>query len=152
MARADEATIDGRLAAIPPPPSAAWPDDNSSLLTEPDDLEGSDEPSLMADLDALVGDAKTYLEAEFAYQKSRAGFTANRLKWSVAYGAAAFALLHLALIALTVGLVFALSPITGPWIATGIVVALLLVGALVFTLRLRKKLGDMRGVFEDKVP
>ena len=95
----------------------------SSLPPRPDH-------SLLGDLDALLADGKTYLESEVAYQKSRAGFTANRLKWSVIYGAAAFGLLHLALIALTVGVVIALSPLTGPWIATGIVVALLVIGAL----------------------
>ena len=109
----------------------------------------NDSPSLMADVDALIADGKTYLEAELAYQKSRAGFAANRLKWTAVYGAAAFGLLHLALIALTVGAVIALSPLTGPWLATGIVVVLLLAGALVFVLKLRGKLGDIRAVFED---
>lgn len=110
------------------------------------------EPSLMADIDALITDGKTYLEAELAYQKSRAGFTANRLKAVAFYGAAAFGLLHLALIALTVGAVLALIPIAGPWLATGIVVALLLLGALVFVLRLRGKLGDIRSVFDEGKP
>jgi uncharacterized integral membrane protein len=107
------------------------------------------EPSLKSDIDALISDGKTYLEAELTYQKSRAGFAANRLKWTAIYGAAAFGLLHLALIALTVGAVIALAPLTGPWMATAIVVALLLAGALVFVLRLRSKVGDIRGAFED---
>jgi hypothetical protein len=106
----------------------------------------------MADVDALIADGKTYFEAEIAYQKSRAGFAANRLKWTALYGAAAFGLLHLALIALTVGAVIALAPLVGPWIATAIVVLLLLVGALVFALRLRKKFDDIRSVFEDARP
>ena len=105
-------------------------------------------PSLMADLDALFSDGKTYVEAELTYQKSRAGFAANRLKWITIYGAAAFGLLHLALIALTVGAVFALVPLVGPWIATLLVVAVLLVAATVFLLRLRSKVGDIRDVFE----
>jgi hypothetical protein len=65
------------------------------------------------------------------------------------YGAAAFGLLHLALIALTVGIVIALVPLVGPWIATAIVVAALLAAALLFILKLRAKLGDIRDVFED---
>lgn len=105
--------------------------------------------SLKDDLEALFSDGKTYLQAEVTYQKSRAGYAANRLKWTAIYGAAAFGLLHLALIGLTVGLVIALTPLTGPWIATAIVVALLLVGALVFVLKLRAKLADIRTVFED---
>lgn len=119
----------------------------------PDDFDPApnaarDQHSLMGDIDALIADGKTYFEAELTYQKSRAGFAANRLKWMVVYGAAAFGLLHLALIALTVGAVIALSPLTGPWIATGIVVILLVLGALAFVAKLRSKLGDIRGVFE----
>ena len=105
--------------------------------------------SLMEDVDALIADGKTYLQAELAYQKSRAGFTANRLKWSVAYGAGVFAFLHLALIALTVGAVFALSPITGPWLATGIVVVVLLALAGFFLVRLRNKVDDIRAIFDE---
>lgn len=119
------------------------------LPDDPDsDTAEQDRPSLMADVDALIADGKTYLEAELTYQKSRAGFAANRLKYMAIYGAAAFGLLHLALIALTVGVVIALSPLTGPWIATGIVVLVLLVGAFVFLRKLRSKLGDVRDVFE----
>jgi hypothetical protein len=124
----------------------------------PDDFEperasteepASSEASLMEDLDALFSDGKTYLQAEVTYQKSRAGYAANRLKWTAIYGAAAFGLLHLALIALTVGVVIALTPLTGPWIATAIVVVLLLAGTLLFVVKLRKKLNDIRTVFED---
>ena len=102
----------------------------------------------MGDIEALLSDGRTYIDAELSYQKSRAGFAANRLKFVAIYGAAVFAFLHLALIALTVGLVFALSPIIGPWIATGVVVVLLLAGALIFGLRLRGKLTDIRAAFE----
>lgn len=111
-----------------------------------------DHPSLMSDIDALVADGKTYLEAELTYQRSRAGFAANRLKWTVVYGAAAFGLLHLALIAFTVGAVIALSPLIGPWFATAIVVGLLLAGASLFLMRLRSKFDDIRSVFEDDTP
>lgn len=115
----------------------------------PDSVSEDDTPSLMADVEALIEDGKTYLQAELTYQKSRAGFAANRLKWTAIYGAAAFGLLHLALIALTVGVVIALVPVVGPWIATAIVVAVLLIGTLFFVRKLRGKLGDLRTVFED---
>ncbi len=119
---------------------------------DPEPTEARGEPSLKADLDALVADGKTYLEAELAYQKTRAGFAANRLKWTAVYGAAAFGLLHLALIALTVGVVIALTPLVGPWLATLIVVVLLLLGAMVLVLRLRGKMTDIRAVFGDDKP
>ena len=121
----------------------------------PDDLDPgaatSDDPppSLMADVDALIADGKTYFEAELTYQKSRAGFAANRLKWTVLYGMAAFGFLHLAGIALTVGAVIALTPLVGPWLATLLVVALLAGAAFLLALRLRKKFNDIREVFED---
>lgn len=143
MARADNdigVSVAARSSSLLP---TDLPDEYGS---EPEALRG--EPSLMADIDALIADSKTYLEAEVTYQKSRAGFAANRLKWTAVYGAAAFGLLHLALIALTVGVVIALVPLVGPWIATAIVVFALLAGAAVFVLRLRSKLSDIRDVFE----
>jgi hypothetical protein len=122
-----------------------------------DNLAGSDaelvsqpaSPSLKADLDALIADGKTYLEAELTYQKSRAGFAADRLKWSVVYGGAALGLLHLALIALTVGLVIALASLIGPWLATAVVTATLLLGVWVLVSKLRSKLSDLRDAFGD---
>ncbi|HEU4820100.1 MAG TPA: phage holin family protein [Qipengyuania sp.] len=144
MNRAEDSLVDTGTAPSPSPLSSDMPD--APPVRAPD---ASGEPSLKSDIDALIADGKTYLEAELAYQKSRAGFAANRLKWTAIYGAAAFGLLHLALIALTVGVVIALTPLTGPWIATAIVVALLLTGALVFVLRLRSKVGDIRSAFED---
>lgn len=104
--------------------------------------------SLFDDFSALLSDGKTYVEAEIAYQKSRAGFAGSRLKRSVIYGAAAFGLLHLALIALAVGAVIALSPLVGPWLATGIVVLFLLVLALVFISKLRSSFREIRDVFD----
>ena len=130
------------MATPEQPPASGLPHDGEAVRS------ASADNSLVGDLEALLGDAKTYLESEIAYQKSRAGFTGNRLKWSVIYGAAAFGLLHLALIALTVGAVIALSPITGPWIATALVVGLLVLGAIVLVLRLRGKVDDIRSVFE----
>lgn len=137
---------EGGSTTLPPEhPMSGFPHDAGNTKSG----EGrEDDPSLVADLDALIADSKTYFEAEVRYQKSRAGFAANRLKWTMVYGAAAFGLLHLALIALTVGVVIALSPLVGPWLATAIVVALLLLGAAVFVQRLRKKLNDIRAMFE----
>lgn len=131
--------VTGRRAASPGP------------LGEPG-LEPGGDPSLIADLDAFLKDSKTYLEAEVGYQKSRVIFSARRLKWALIYGAAAFGFLHLALIALVVGVVMALTPITGPWVAILIVVGLLGAGALVLIQRLRGRLRDVRSVFEEGHP
>lgn len=136
-----------RGAPLPPD----LPDELKSVaLPSADDEKDSRAGSLMTDIDALFADGKTYLEAELAYQKSRAGYAANRLKWTAIYGAAAFGLLHLALIGLTVGLVIALVPVVGPWLATAIVVAVLLAGTAFFVVKLRAKLADIRAAFEDE--
>lgn len=117
-----------------------------------DEPEGEDEqhgPSLADDVFALLEDGKTYAEAEVAFQKSRAAFTANRLKGAIAFGLGAFGVFHLALIAFTVGAVIALMPLLGPWGATA-VVTLVLIVAGVWLLRLLKgRIDDIRDAFSD---
>lgn len=119
---------------------------------DPEPADPAGEPSLLDDLKTLLGDGKNYVEAELAFQKSRAGHTAALARLSAVYLAVALALVHLALIALVVGLVFALSPLVGPWLATGIVVGLLLAGALVLVQRLRAKLSEIRGMYSEQEP
>lgn len=126
-----------------------------SPLDTPDEHNQSPEdeaphgPSLADDLIALFEDGKTYAEAEVAYQKSRAGYTANRLKSAVALGFGAFGVLHLALIALTVGVVIALIPLVGPWIATAIVSLTLIVVGVVLLRMLKTRVDDIRAAFSD---
>ena len=121
----------------------------------PDEYEGHREdepdngPSLGDDLLALFEDGKTYAEAELASQKSRAGYTANRRKSAVAIGFGAFGVLHLALIALTVGAVMALIPIVGPWIATAIVTIVLVAIGIVLLVMLKNRIDDIRSAFSD---
>ena len=117
---------------------------------DPDDAgEGAHGPSLAEDVFALLEDGKTYAEAEVAFQKSRAGFTANRLKGVIAFGLGAFGVFHLALIAFTVGAVIALMPLIGPWGATAVVtVALILVGVILLRL-LKGRIDDIRNAFTD---
>ncbi|WP_165961099.1 phage holin family protein [Qipengyuania sediminis] len=103
--------------------------------------------SLKDDVTALIADGKTYLQAEIAFQKSRAGYSAGQLKSATIYGAGALALIHLALVALTVGLVFALATLVGPWLATGIVVLVLLAGAGLFALAIRKRVAAVQSLF-----
>lgn len=124
-------------------------------LDAPDDYDDytGDEPnygpSLADDLLALFEDGKTYAEAEVAYQKSRAGFAANRLKSAIVFGLGAFGVFHLALIALTVGIVIALVPLVGPWAATAIVtIALVILGAILLMM-LKGKIDDIRSAFSD---
>lgn len=92
-----------------------------------------DESSLIADVEALIDDGKTYLEAEIAYQKTRAAFIADRAKAAFILFAVAALFAFLALVGLTVGLIIALAPLLTAWGASALVVALLLAGAALAT-------------------
>ena len=129
--------------------------DDATRNAQPDELEpvgptddGGDEPafgSLADDVSALIDDGKTYLQAEIAFQKTRAGYAGEKTKQGVVFGLAALAFLHLALIALVVGLVIALGPYLTPFGAVAVVVGVLLVGVAIFALKAEnrfKALGD----------
>ena len=107
------------------------------------------EGSLTDDLSALFEDGKTYAQAELAFQKSRAGFVAGQGKTALVYGLGALAFLHLALIALTVGLVLALIPLVGAWLATAIVTLVLLVAGGVMLFLLKGRADEIRGAFSE---
>lgn len=91
-----------------------------------DDETGYSGGSLTDDVVALFEDGKTYVEAELAYQKSRAAFAAENGKWAALLGISALGLIHLALIALVVGAIIALAPIVTAFGAIAIVVGVLL--------------------------
>lgn len=113
--------------------------------TESDPLLSS---KLVDDVAALVADGKTYVEAELAFQKTRIAFAANRSKSALLSGLFALAFVHLALIALVVGAVIALTPLVTAWGATAIVVGLLLLGAFLLVLRMRNSTREIGSAFE----
>ena len=86
--------------------------------------------SLLEDVQALIDDGRTYLEAEVAFQKTRVAFIADRAKAAAFFGAVAAAFGFVALIALTVGLIIALRPWLTAWGAAGVVVLMLAILAL----------------------
>ncbi len=79
------------------------------------------------DLTALVDDGKAYVEAELAFQKSRAAFAAHEIKAGAAFALVMLAFLHLALMGIVVGLIIALAPIVGAFGATAIMGGALLI-------------------------
>jgi len=97
-----------------------------------DEEEIRDSGSLTDDIAALIEDGKTYAEAEIAFQKSRLAFSAENGRSAALYGLLALALLHLALVALVVGAVIALSPVLTPIGATLLVTAILVLSAILF--------------------
>ncbi|WP_271077913.1 phage holin family protein [Aurantiacibacter sp. MUD61] len=97
--------------------------------------------SLFDDVEALIDDARTYVDAELSYQKTRASFVGDRVKKTIAFGIVAAFFAVLATIGLTVGLIIALTPLVTAWGATAIVVlAWLLVAYL-----LARKAGNAWG-------
>ena len=95
----------------------------------PETTRADEEPlgSLFDDAYALYEDGRTYLEAEVAFQKSRAGYASRETGSGVVFALGALAFLHLALIGLVVGLIIALGPMLGAFGATAAVVGVLLV-------------------------
>lgn len=104
------------------------PEDVPNEATDPADR------SLIEDLRLLAGDAKSLAQAEIAYQKSRAGVIGGGLGKIAGLGALALLLVWLALVALVVGLLFALIPLLTAWGATAVVTVGLLVLAGVVAL------------------
>lgn len=94
-------------------------------LIKPSDSE-ADRPSLSDDLRQLVADGRTLLEAELAYQKSRAAVAGQGAKGVAGWGLLAIALLFFTLMALVMGLLLALTPLLGGWGAMVVVVLALL--------------------------
>ncbi len=143
------ATGNGEREHCAPAPPASHQTQNFYGDDDAEAVEGPD-GSLLEDLKALIDDGRTYAQAEMAFQKTRASFAGGQIKYVVAYGAAAFGALHLALIAIAVGLVIALAPIVGPWIATAIVAVVLVIIGVLFLRALKSKVGEIRGAFSGK--
>lgn len=123
-------------------------DDDAS---DPEEFRNSDDAdrSLIDDLRLLGDSARAFAEAEYAYQKSRAFYAGKELKRAAILTALAVAFVIVALMALTMGLVLALTPLLTAWGATAVVVAGLLLGALICALaasaRLRRTAATLEG-------
>lgn len=115
----------------------------------PVDSTAGAEPSLVEDVKALVDDGKTYLEAELQFQKSRAALAVSLGKTGAAYGVAAAAFLHLALIGLVVGLIFSLTPVLTAWGATAVVVAVLLIVGALLGLAATRRFARLRSAVQE---
>lgn len=102
--------------------------------------------SLVDEVSALIDDGRTYVEAELAFQKTRAKFAGRLVGTSLVLVIVALILLHIAFLALAVGLVIALEPVVTIWGAIAIVFGglLLLVGLLGWmAMKRAEKLGKL---------
>lgn len=95
-------------------------------LTGEDEDETASERSLAEDLRALAGDGQAFLKSELTYQKARISYATSGVRGIALYGLLALALVFFALMALTVGLLLALTPLLTAWGATAAVVICLL--------------------------
>ncbi len=104
----------------------------SEKHAEQADAEPNFDESLVEELAALYDDGKTYAEAELAFQKGRAALAGKSIGIAAGLVIVAIILLHIAFLALAVGLVMALAPLVTIWGAIAIVVGgiLLLVALL----------------------
>ena len=112
---------------------------------------GSDH-SLSEDISSAFEDGKTYLEAELAYQKSRAAFAAHEIKAGLGLATLMLAFLHLALMGLVVGLIIALAPVIGAFAAIGLVVGILTVLTGVFAYLAINRFRRVSGAFDHDDP
>ena len=117
--------------------------------TDSEQREHSHHPSLADDIGALVEDGKAYVQAEIAFQKSRTAYAAHELKSGAAFALVMFGLLHLALMGAVIGLIIALAPIMGAFAATGLMVAILLVGCAVFGWLALRRFKRISRTFDD---
>ena len=136
----DDAAPDPSADTPPSPPDDPGADDPL------DDLDADYDESLLDEVGALIDDGRTYAQAEMAFQKTRAKLAGRLVGVSLAFVIVALILLHIAFLALAVGLVIALAPLVTIWGAIGIVVGgmLLLVALLCWMAYKRaSKLGDL---------
>ena len=105
--------------------------------------------SLTDDVSALLEDGKTYAEAELAFQKSRLAYASKLGRSAALLGLFALGFVHLALIALVVGMVIALSPILTPLGATLAVTAVLVLAALTFVLIAKQRIAELTKAFSE---
>ena len=119
-------------------------------LPHPETTRADEEPlgSLFDDAYALYEDGRTYLEAEVAFQRSRATYAAHESKSGIVFAMAAMGLLHLALLGLVVGLIIALEPILGAFGAMALVVGVLAVLGTLLALAARGRFRRITRAFE----
>jgi uncharacterized membrane protein YqjE len=86
------------------------------------------------DLRGLVDRGMAFARAEVDLQKARGAYAAGRLKWIALLGGLALVLLFFSLVALTVGLLIALTPMLGSLGATLAVFGGLVIVALICAL------------------
>jgi len=114
----------------------------------PEAANGAGEPSLLADVHSLVEDGKTYAAAELAFQKTRLLYASEKVKAAAIYAGLAAVFVVMAVVALVLGAVLALTPVFGALGATAAVFAVLLVFAVVLVGMAKTRIAQLIDAFE----
>jgi len=104
--------------------------------------------SLLGDIETLVEDGKTYAAAELAYQKTRLAFAGEKAKSAAIFTGIAALFVVMAVVALVLGAVLALTPLLGALGATAAVFLALLLIAGGLVMAAKAKLRGLMRAFE----
>jgi hypothetical protein len=107
-------------------------------------------PSLLSDVEALVADGKTYAEAELAFQKTRLLYASDKVKAAAIFTGIAAVFVVMAIVALVLGAVLALTPLIGALGAAAVVFVTLLVCAAVLVVMAKARIADLIAAFEER--
>lgn len=108
-----------------------------------------DDASLREDLTLLAADAKSFVTAELAYQKTRAAYASGQAKIISLLGVVAAVFVFFALMSAVVGTVIALGPVLGAWGAMAAVTGALLLIAVISAIIALNHLRRMKAVLSE---
>jgi len=101
--------------------AAASPTPNKRQRSKTLSAEGNQDPPLLDELKQFGDEARSYAEAEIAFQKARAVIVGRNIRSIALASITALIVAIFALVALVAGLLMGLSSLVGPWWATAIV-------------------------------
>lgn len=114
-----------------------------------EDRATHEDASLREDLRLLAADAKTFVTAELAYQKTRAAYASGKAKTIALLGAVAIFFVFFAIMAAVVGTVIALGPVLGAWGAMAAVTGGLLLITMICVLIALSHVRQMKAVLAE---
>ncbi|KPH66553.1 phage holin family protein [Novosphingobium sp. ST904] len=106
--------------------------------------------SLAQDLRLLASEARTFAQAELAYQKSRAAYAGAEARAIAMLGLLAAGLVFFALMGLVLGAVIAVGTLVGPWLAMLLVPLVVIVIAAMCGLSARNRMRRMKTLLSEK--
>ncbi|TDW68569.1 putative superfamily III holin-X [Novosphingobium sp. PhB55] len=122
--------------------------DTQANLAPP--LQEGEDLSLIEDVRLLLGEARTFAQAEVTYQKTRAAYLGAETKSIAVLGVGAAIFVFFALMALVLGAVIAVGTLIGPWLAMVAVPMAILLVALFMGLSARGRVKRMMAILKEK--